>query len=95
MMLENKTDEQVKICVYKTSSVLDNIPCEGGMVFLEPFKNGEWSPVPAESRQTFDVRCFHPELIDRLLARHPDVPKGSRVQLSRSGTSYSIAIVAP
>jgi hypothetical protein len=92
MMLENNTDEQVKVCMYQTDSIFDNAPCEGGVVFLEPFKNAEWFPAPTYLHPTCDVRFFHPELIDKLLARHPNVPREYRVQLSKSGASYSTAM---
>jgi hypothetical protein len=93
--LENQTDEQVKVCIYNTSSIFDNMPCEGGVIFLEPFKNAEWLPVAGVSQATFDVRFFHPELLDKLLARRSDVAKASRVQLSKNGTNYSIAVATP
>lgn len=92
MLLENGTDEQVKVCLYKTSSPLDNIPCENGVVFLEAYKSQEWFPAPAEHSATFDVRFFHPELFDKLLTRRPDLPRQCHVYLSKGATGYSVAV---
>jgi hypothetical protein len=68
---------------------------KGACYFWGLFQKGRWFPSAGESRKTFDVRFFHPEFFDRLLARHADVPRERRVQFYKSGTSYNIAIIAP
>jgi hypothetical protein len=88
MLLHNETDEQVKVCIYRTAAPLDVTPCEGGVVFLEPFESQPWQPAPAENAQKFDVRFFNPEVFDRLLARESDVPRERRVRLYRESKAY-------
>jgi hypothetical protein len=84
----NGTDEQVKVCVYKTSNVLDVVPCEGGVVFLEPYKSAPWHPASGEHSTEFDVRFFHPALFDKLLARSADVSFNKRVTITKNGSYY-------
>jgi len=88
MLLRNETDEQVKVCIYRTAAVWDVFPCEGGVVFLEPFESQLWQPAPGESAPEFDVRFFHPELFDRLLGRESDVPRGRGLRLYRQLKVY-------
>jgi L-gulono-1,4-lactone dehydrogenase len=78
----NETGMQVKFCVYKTSGVFDNLPCEGGVVFVAAKSSREWFPAPGEHNPDFDVRVFKPAIFDELLGRVANVNRGGRVKIS-------------
>jgi hypothetical protein len=94
MILDNRTDEKVKACIYSTGDNIDFIPCEGGVVFLEPSMSVEWSFAQGVYVPNPEVRFFHPEFFDKLLARRVLHNKDVRVQLSKDGTGYKVDLLS-
>ena len=92
MYFSNETPIQVKFCVYKTSSWADNIPCEGGVAFMEPNAKRSWSPAPREHKESFDVRVFRPAFFDQLLGRVADVNRGGLVRIYQDSTGFHVEL---
>jgi hypothetical protein len=85
MRFINETGNQVKFCVYGTSRGFDNVPCEGGAVFMDPKSAKDWYPAPGEHRENFDVRVFKPALFDEPLGRVADVNRSATVKIDQQG----------
>jgi len=85
MHFSNEFNIPVKFCVYKTADLLDVVPCEGGVVFLDPGNNRNWNPAPGEYNTSFDVRVFKPQFIDQLLGRVAGVHRRGLVKITPQG----------
>jgi hypothetical protein len=93
MRFTNDADIQIKFCVYKTAGWADNIPCEGGAVFIDAGGSKDWFPAPGEHSETFDVRVFRPALFDELLDRATDkVNRGARLRVYKASNKYVLEL---
>lgn len=88
----NKTGGKVKVCIYHVNDP-GWVPVEGGVVFLNAHESDhKWSRAPGEKHTKFQIKYFHPELGDKLLAARNEVPIDTTVNLLEDNNGYWIEV---